>query len=136
MDKAAFILDSYQFTKAILDFEIPENSTLDIKMVPSGKLYQTLGKYELSFQVIVFCIENDSEVVNIECRATFGFNSSIKIENIPDFFYPNSLAIIFPYVRAFVSTLTLQANIRPVILPTVNLVGLTNKLKDNTIIAD
>ena len=27
MDKAAFILDSYQFTKAMLDFEIPENST-------------------------------------------------------------------------------------------------------------
>ena len=36
--------------------------------------------------------------------------------DIPDYFYPNSLAIVFPYVRSFVSSVTLQANIESPIL--------------------
>lgn len=57
----------------------------------------------------------------------------LKLEEIPTFFYPNSLAILFPYVRAFVSTLSLQANVRPVMLPTINLMGLTDRLRAQTI---
>ena len=58
------------------------------------------------------------------------------ILEIPDFFYPNSLAIIFPYIRAFVSTLTLQANVRPIVLPTVNLMGLTDMLRKETTVEE
>ena len=58
--------------------------------------------------------------------------SHMPLEEIPGFFYPNSLAIIFPYVRAFVSTITLQANVHPVMLPTLNLIGLTEELRSNT----
>lgn len=55
---------------------------------------------------------------------------------IPDYFYANSLAIIFPYIRAFVSTITLQSNMHPIVLPTVNLMGLSEKLKRNTDVVD
>lgn len=55
---------------------------------------------------------------------------------IPNYFYANSLAIIFPYIRAFVSTITLQSNMHPIVLPTVNLMGLSEKLKRNTDVVD
>ncbi|EXZ22215.1 pretranslocase subunit SecB family protein, partial [Bacteroides fragilis str. S13 L11] len=54
------------------------------------------------------------------------------LAEIPNFFYPNSIAILFPYVRAFVSTLTLQANIKPILLPTLNLSSLQDTLRENT----
>ena len=36
-------------------------------------------------------------------------------------FYSNALSILYPYVRAIVSTYTAGANIKPVILPTINI---------------
>ncbi|MBK7039827.1 MAG: protein-export chaperone SecB [Bacteroidetes bacterium] len=53
---------------------------------------------------------------------------------IPTFFYKNCIAIIFPYLRAFLSTLTLQANVKPLILPLMNLSGLEKPLIENTVL--
>lgn len=132
MDNAAFKLDTYYFEKASLNFDIPNDAKLNIDIIPSGIYAQENGIYTLRFEVKVICNETDSEVVNVLCKAQFSFGSPIQIEDIPEFFYPNSLAIIFPYVRAFVSTITLQANVRPVILPTVNLMSLTEILRSKT----
>lgn len=132
MEKAAFKLDTYRFVKATLDFDIPNEASLNIEINPSGVLSLQDAKYTLNFQVIVRCEENGAEVVNVVCEALFSFGTLIRKEDIPSFFYPNSLAIVFPYVRAFVSTITLQANVHPVVLPTVNLTGLTEVLQSNT----
>ena len=70
--------------------------------------------------------------VKVKCNAEFQFNGAIGLDEIPAFFYPNSIAIVFPYVRAFVSTLTLQANVQPMLLPTINLSSLQETLRKNT----
>lgn len=132
MDNAAFRIETYHFVKASLDFNIPDNATLNIEIHPSGVYYQQESRYVLDFVVKVECVENQTEVVNVNCRAEFIFGEPIKLEEIPSFFYPNSLALVFPYVRAFVSTITLQANVHPVMLPTLNLMGLTDELRSNT----
>ena len=36
MEKAAFKLDDYRFTKASLDFNIPDNAELNISFSPKG----------------------------------------------------------------------------------------------------
>lgn len=76
------------------------------------------------------------EVISVNCQAEFMFESARTLEDIPDYFYANSIAILFPYVRAFVSTVSLQANIPPIIIPTLNLSPLKDYLKANTIIAN
>jgi preprotein translocase subunit SecB len=81
-------------------------------------------------------VDTNKNVVDVTCIASFSFDYRLPIESIPEYFYPNSLAIVFPYVRAFVSTLSLQANVHPIILPTVNLMGLTEQLKKNTIVKE
>ena len=132
MENAAFRIDSYRFVKASLNFNIPDDATLDIEIHPSGVYYQQEGRYVLDFVVMVECEDNRTVVVDVNCRAEFIFSEHIKLEDIPYFFYPNSLAIVFPYVRAFVSTITLQANVHPVMLPTLNLMGLTEELRSKT----
>lgn len=132
MEEAAFKLDSYKFTKVSLNLDVQQNATLVIEFYPFGRFSQETGVYELYFDTIVTCEETSKKVVSISCVAKFSFKDTIKEEDIPEYFYPNSLAIIFPYIRAFVSTVSLQANVRPIILPTVNLMGLTNELKQKT----
>lgn len=134
--EVAFRLVNYKFTKATLNFDIPEDAEFVIDFKPSGKLKEIEGTYDLSFDTIVKCEETDTIIVEVSCIAQFSFMDRIKFEEIPDFFYPNSLAILFPYIRAFVSTLSLQANSSPMILPTVNLMGLTEKLRDNNSVVE
>ena len=132
MENAAFKLDTYYFVKASLNFDIPNEAKLNIDITPSGVYEQANGLYTLWFDVKVTCHETDREVLNVSCKAQFSFDKPMKLEEIPEFFYPNSLAILFPYVRAFVSTMTLQANVRPIILPTINLMNLTETLRHKT----
>lgn len=133
MEKAAFKLDYYRFTKASMDFNIPSNAELGILFSPEGVFHKKEARYELHFDVTVKCAETSTDVVMVSCVASFSFGNKIDIGEIPEYFYPNSLAIVFPYVRAFVSTITLQANVQPVVLPTVNLMGLTEALKEHTV---
>lgn len=132
MEKAAFKLDSYHFTRASLDFNIPSNAELKISFNPSGKFFEKEACYVLDFDVVVECKQTATEVVKVSCNARFTFGDIISFNDIPDYFYPNSLAIMFPYIRAFVSTISLQANVTPVVLPTINLMGLTDILKIQT----
>lgn len=136
MEKAAFRLDYYRFTKASLDFNIPDDAKLNISFKPNGVFHEKEARYELDFDVMVACTETNTEVVKVSCMASFSFDGKISISEIPEYFYPNSLAIVFPYIRAFVSTMTLQANVQPVVLPTINLMGLTEELKEQTTVAE
>lgn len=74
----------------------------------------------------------ETNFVEVNCFSEFIFSEQINLCDIPGFFYPNSIAIIFPYIRAFISTLSLQANMNPIILPTMNLTSLQEELKNNT----
>lgn len=134
--EVAFRFVKYKFTKATLDFEMPKDAEFVIKFRPFGKFKPEDGTYNLFFDTIVSCKETNISIVEVSCIAWFMFNGKIKFEDIPDFFYPNSLAILFPYIRAFVSTLSLQANTSPIVLPTVNLMGLTEELRDNTSVVE
>lgn len=136
MDEVAFKFEKYKFTKASLNFNIPGNATFDIGFMPKGTLFQNEGRFELAFDTLIECKETNTPVIAVSCEASFIFTNNVTKEDIPNYFYPNSLAIIFPYIRAFVSTLSLQANIPPVILPTINLMGITDELRNKTIVKE
>lgn len=131
MEKAQFKLDNFVFNKAELDFTKRKSSELVLKFTPNGKFFLATKNYELNLLFTASDSESDN-VVLVNCLATFSFQDVMELKDIPDFFYANSIAIIFPYIRAFVSTLTLQANIPPIVLPTLNLSQLRSILRDNT----
>ncbi|WP_415711111.1 protein-export chaperone SecB, partial [Aquirufa beregesia] len=79
-----------------------------------------------------FSENSENTFIEIECNGIFGFKENTTFEQIPDFFYNNSMAILFPYLRAFISLVTLQINIPPLILPTLNLSSLEADLRKNT----
>lgn len=135
MEKAAFALVNYSFDKVIIDYSLKSGQEIKIKFIPEGVFTKTKEKstYNLSFNFTAISDNKENPFVDIQCNAIFEFAHPITYEEIPSFFYANSIAIIFPYLRAFVSTVTLQANKKPIVLPTMNLSSLEKDLRDNTI---
>lgn len=131
---AAFTFKSYTFTNVEMNMGLfSDQSPLDLSFSPSGIFDPTTSVYRLRFAFTATQGEEANVIVKIICEAVFEFKEHLQIDEIPDYFFPNSLAIVFPYVRSFVSSVTLQANIEtPILIPTLNLTGLQSRLKENT----
>lgn len=129
-ENARFQLEEYRFPRFTFDTTSLEDGALSIDFLPRGVFEGQRGLYRLSLEV---CIgQGQYQVGRVECEASFRFSEEISLSSIPEYFYSNSIAIVFPYVRAFISLVTTQSQIPGIILPTLNLSGLGEKLKENT----
>lgn len=86
-----------------------------------------------NFSIILTCIVNSDDMpIPEEEDGTLGYPFSIKLSirgnfvtsQFDDRLIPNALAIMFPYLRSLISTLTAQSGIAPFILPTFNIASL------------
>ena len=139
MEQAVFSLKNYRFDKVTLDFTDVVSSRLRLNIEPFGLFDPESKIYTLTFIFNAFGVVEgkdnlpvEKSLVNIRCVAEFEFKNVNIVDDIPSYFYSNSIAILFPYVRAFISTVTLQANVSPIMLPTMNLSSLQEELKRNT----
>lgn len=133
MQKAAFSIIDYQFDKVQIDLNNHKSKDLAVSFDTKGLYYNDNSTFELQFIVNVSNKESKNPFVEVSCKGIFKFDNVSNFEEIPDFFYRNSIAILFPYVGAYLSLVTTQANVPGIILPTYNLSNLENKLKSNTI---
>lgn len=138
--KAAFSFDNYVFKNIALNLDAATSDKLDINFQPSGVFRQRSEESSYTLSLIFTAKdredENAADFIHIECEAVFTFSEKISYGEIPPFFYANSIAILFPYIRSFISTLTLQANVNPLVLPPMNLTSLADPLKANTTICN
>jgi len=125
------------------EFKVPQfsyneanqsDSNLKLGFKPSGRYESSTGIFELKIMFIASVDKEEGETIfDLTSVATFQFESAPILEDIPSYFYKNSIAIVFPYIRAFISTLTLQANTRLLRLGLMNLSNLEKPLIENTI---
>lgn len=132
MKKAAFSLENYFFSKVHMDINIKKNKSIQLRFDPSGIYNEDTSIFNLTFMFFAKCKGSDQHFIEIECQATYKFQDNLKLEEIPPYFYGNCIAILFPYIRSFISTVTLQANIPALIIPTMNLTELSEPLKQQT----
>ena len=73
--------------------------------------------------VLTSKINDDKSLVDIEIKTVgiFEYDKTITPLERDNFFRVNAPAILFPYVRAYVSSLTALSGINPITLPTLNL---------------
>ena len=132
MEKATFALANYQFEKVNIDLTQHTSQDLLLNFDLSGVYINQTSYFELTFLVTVFGQGQVAPFVSVQCKGIFQFENVNSFEAIPDYFYPNATAILFPYVRAYVSLVTTQANVPGIIMPTLNLSSLETELKKNT----
>ncbi len=135
MQKAAFSLIKYQFDK--VNINLSNHLSNEISLVfdtkTKGVYEQKTSTFQLIFSIKAFNENNiENPFVEVECKGEFKFEEVASFEEIPNYFYGNCIAILFPYVRAYVSMITTQANVPSIILPTLNLSSLEDALKQNT----
>lgn len=131
--KAAFSFSNFKVPS--FSYQESENQETELKLSfsPSGKYYSEKGIFELSLKLQGIDEKTDSKIIQVNSVASFKFSEQLPFEKIPDYFYVNSIAILFPYLRSFVSTLTLQANTGIIMLDLMNLTSLKEALKENSI---
>lgn len=133
MEQAKFAFKGFKIIDAELHFDRVAGN-LNLQFYPEG-IYDA-ENHEYHMHLAFRAINNNADeevVVQLECLSLFQMEEQVQtIEDIPNFFYANSIAIVYPYLRAFVSTLTLQSNNRPMVLPTMNLSSLEGDLRKNT----
>lgn len=131
--RASFSIERYYFDQVLIDMDLRNGDGLFVDFQPSGVFNKKDKTYSLSFVFSAHSSEEAAEpFVKIKCVGVFKFNDVSSFDDIPDFFYRNSIAILFPYMRAYVSMVTIQANIQPIMLPTLNLTSLEKPLRENT----
>lgn len=131
---AAFSLHSYKVIEFSFNEPTSENHKLGINLSPTGIYYPKQKRFSLLFDFAAVYAENDVDIpiLSIKTTAEFTFEEEATLETLPPYFFSNSIAIVFPFVRAFVATLTTIANVKQIILPILNLTSMQDILKNNT----
>jgi preprotein translocase subunit SecB len=132
--EAAFSFESFKVSKFSYDESNDSGSEIKLGFLPSGVYNQNLMEYELTLKFISYSSEDENKIIfDLTSVSIFKFNTQLDKDDIPPYFYRNSIAIIFPYIRSFISTLTLQANTKLLKLGLMNLSELERPLIDNTV---
>lgn len=133
MQKAVFSITKYYFEKVSIDLLNHTSKEINLDFETSGLYNQANSSFDLTFSIKAF---NNGTPENlfafVKCIGTFKFDNVATFQEIPDFFYRNCIAILFPFVRAYVNIITTQANVPGIMLPTLNLTSLEATLKQNT----
>lgn len=127
-----FQFKGYRINRSLIELE--ENSNLDnlkISFKASGVVHQKENIFYLNLSVNIVN-EVDSLKIEVESIGKYAFEKFDETKEISSFFYVNSSALLFPYIRAYISTLTNLSGNRSVTLPTMNLTNLADDLKSNT----
>lgn len=132
IQKAAFSFEKFKVSKFSYN-EYNDNGTgLKIGLDPKGTYNSETGEFTLNLNFISHNEDKiESSIFELSSIAVFKFEYNIDYSEIPNYFYKNAIAIMFPYLRAFISTLTLQANTKILKLGLMNLSGLEKPLKEN-----
>lgn len=130
MDNSKFQFEGFLIKESFIKVDNSRNAVnLDIDIKPSGILNRNEGDFILNLEIK---IKSKEEGFNIAINAEGNFKyENITEDRLDNFLYVNASAILFPYIRAYISSLTALSGLSPITLPTLNLVGLKQVLKDN-----
>lgn len=104
---------------------------LKLGFSPRGEKDESKKEFRLYLGVNISNTEKSFNV-SIEAVGFYKFSTEIEGPSLSDYFYVNAPAILFPYIRAYISTLTTLSGFETVTLPTINFTFLGDALKINT----
>lgn len=119
--EADFKFISYRITEAIFkverDADVAKDFLININLNAVTPPHASIPTLSL---VTKIRDKNDKMNINIALTGWFKMEGGDK-NTLNKFLAFNAPAILFPYVRAYVSSMTAQAGMQPVVLPTINL---------------
>ncbi len=109
---------------------------IDINFNPEGIVKKSVSQFLLKIAVTIKD-DNNHFNINILTESIFSYSSETDVdENIGSLFSLNAPAIVFPYIRAYIASLTALSGMPVLTLPTLNLSQLGGALKKNILVVD
>lgn len=131
-DYSKFQFNGFKIIRSLFERKSNESSKkITLNFDPKGYIDKQNGIFQLNLDVKIED-ENKSFIVDISSIAYYKFENIEGLNNLSSFFFVNAPALLFPYLRAYISTITNLSGFEPINLPTLNMTSLGNDLKNNT----
>ncbi len=131
-DYSKFQFKGFKIIRSVIERNDNEPSKkISLRFDPKGFINKNESNFQLQLGVKIED-ENKSFNIEIESVANYSFENKEGLDKLDNLFYINAPALLFPYIRAYISTLTNLSGFEPINLPTLNMLGLGNDLKKNT----
>ncbi|MEZ0607675.1 protein-export chaperone SecB [Fibrella sp. WM1] len=130
--RSTFQFIDFLVVESHLSLRRADEYDFQLSIIPSGEIHSSTGQFELRLQVEATDANQQAEI-KVVTLATFTY-ANIPEPQSSKFLTENAPAIVFPYIRAYISTLTTQAGIDPIVLPTMNLSGMADLLQQHIVV--
>lgn len=105
--------------------------TIDLNFDSKGLIRTSSSVFVLTINVLINDVE-DKFSINILSESEFSFSKDIDIKKYKEsYFVINAPAIVFPYIRSYISALTALSGMPTLTLPTLNLTNIGKQLRNN-----
>ena len=127
---ARFQFKRYRILKSYIEIN---ESTIDssdlsmmVEMEPAIELKTEEGIFNLLLKVHVYDEKNIIDM-SFDIKGYYKYDKNCDRDCLRSFLTRNAPAILFPYLRAYITNLTSLSGIQPIILPTYNMTGIGQK---------
>jgi len=131
-DFSKFQFKGFKIIRSVIERNDKEQSKkISLGFSPEGFINKKDSIFQLHLGIK---IEDENKAFNIEINAVgdYYFENKEGLDNLNNYFFVNAPALLFPYIRAYISTLTNLSGFDPINLPTLNMTSLGEDLKKNT----
>lgn len=133
MEDSRFQFKGFNIVRSLIERHDKELSKkINLGFAPKGIINKNESNFQLHLGVNIED-ENKSFKIEIEAVANYIFENKEGLDKLNNFFYVNAPALLFPYIRAYISTLTNLSGFEPINLPTLNMTRLGEDLRKNIV---
>lgn len=137
MELASFSLVKYGFSKFRYDMTACSNtSELEVSFSTACDFFSRTKEAHVGIRTSIREQGKESPFCELELMSVFKFSENVESSSIPEYFFRNSIAIVYPYIRTYISFATMQSNMNHVLLPTLNLSSLGEQLRNCLVVHD
>lgn len=128
---APFKFRDYVISESYIKIEPKTKAaSVDVDIKPHGVIYE--GNKTFEIHLFIEIKSDDGLEVKVELVGFFEFSKVIEIGDLRNYFFVNAPAIMFPYLRSYISALTALSGCKTIILPPMNMVNIGQMLEKNT----
>lgn len=114
------------------DDKVSSDSKLSLEHMTNGEFILLERIFSLHMTININSSSNDFRA-SVTIKALF-FVEDVDMADIDNYLYISAPAIVYPYIRAYINTLTALSGLPPVSLPLINTISFADLLKANTVI--
>ncbi len=131
VQKANIQFKNFKIIESHIVFKEPGQYKLEINFDPKGVILKNLNQFHFELNVDIKDANNKFNIV-LKSISIFEYPENADLEEYKNsLFIVNVPAIMFPYLRAYISSLTALSGMPTLTLPTLNLSNIGKTLKSN-----